>query len=120
MSCPDCDALRHEIDRLMGREAYSIPAVHAIKTKLRVSPAAARIIHKLFTEGGKPVHAEKLEAVACKHPYEVSPELIKVYIHHIRAALGFDAIETVYRHGYRLTQRGQQMVAAALQEPVAA
>lgn len=121
MSCPECDALRHEIDRLMGREAYASDPVDTIKRRFRITPAEARILYRLFTANGKPITSDKLESVASKRPCETSTDLARIYIHRIRAAIGSPAIETVYSYGYRLTQSGQQLVASALQDaPVAA
>jgi DNA-binding response OmpR family regulator len=92
--------------------------VDAMRRRYRLQPARAALVATLYAAAPRSVSTwALLEAIPSgDHARERSDDVLKVHICFIRRTLGAAAIETVHRHGYRLTPAGQQQVVAALAE----
>lgn len=84
-----------------------------------MTPHRARFILALYHAYPLPRSNAALSETVHGIDCDSSFDSIKVQIHHARKILGYDTIETVWGHGYRMTAKGREVVAAALQAEAA-
>jgi DNA-binding winged helix-turn-helix (wHTH) protein len=92
--------------------------IDAIRRRYKIQPARAMLLAMLFARAPHAVSSwALLDALpAGDHARDRSDDVVKVHICMIRHALGADAIETIHRRGYCLTEAGRQRVGAAIAE----
>lgn len=122
--CPRCEELREEIAYLRSelgiqREADKIQRIRSALPRRHSRGQTAQAIVALYDAKGRPVSKlQLLDAIPPKWDGadERGESIVNVWIWHARKALGFDAVQTVYAHGFALTPVGMERVAALLGE----
>lgn len=78
--------------------------------------SCAKMLATLYGAGGNVVSKWQLMDATSDLSFEDERDssIVKVWITHIRSALGFDAIENVWGKGYRLSPSGMAKVSAVL------
>lgn len=124
-ACPHCrrfreerdealEALRQAREQLSGRDPAAAAA--ALSHALGVSPQQARTLAALATSPVTVVTTEAL-AEAVFTDDRLNPRThLGVLVHKLRRKLGFDTIETVWGHGWRLSAASKQKLRALLAE----
>lgn len=119
--CDRCAELEEEVAYLKSELASwsSEQCVETLARVLRIRPAAAKTLARLYASGGRLVGIRALmEATAdpaCDDDRDYN--VVKVHVWNLRQVLGRDAIQTAWGRGYSLTETGVARVAAIL-EPV--
>lgn len=117
--CDRCAELEEEIAFLKSElgEARAGEAGHDARKALGLRPGHMALALRLYRAKGHLVTKWQCEeAIPLKWAAEdrVS-KIVDVYICQIRAALGRDAVETVWGQGYRLSAKGLALMAAAVE-----
>lgn len=120
ISCPRCEDMAAKIEWMEGllglnAEADRLSCLHRIGLTSQV----ARMMLALLGAPGRLMTKEALvESIPLiDRNYETrDPKVVDVYISRARKRLGFDAIETVYGLGCRLTPSGAARLRQALGE----
>jgi DNA-binding response OmpR family regulator len=119
-----------QIDALTEQVAYwrseamgnaDISEQDAIRQAFKIAPNQAWVAANLYRLRGRILARARIEDdMPLGHGHErLSGKVPEMMISRIRNALGFDVIETVRGHGYRMTNKGIALCDAALTGPVA-
>jgi DNA-binding response OmpR family regulator len=113
--CARCQELEEEVAWLKGELGLRLDAdkIAVLSNAFGFSPNQTKMALTLLASNGRPVTRIQLDEAMPGAP-ERSYSYVSVYVSHIRQALGFDAIETVWGQGYRLTPAGAEKIRAAL------
>lgn len=124
MTCPHCEELRERIAFLEGelgmqvRDTEHALVAAAIKgQRFGGRQQVADFILTLYRAKGRVVGTfQVLEAIPPKDHGgdERNPDIVKVWAHTARLAIGRSCIETCWGRGYRMTPLGLEKVAAIL------
>ena len=110
--------LRAELGLLMDEEQIA-----EIRTAFRVSPMEAKLLLHLVNARLVTKESAMHSLAEAGYDYEADQKVVDVYVCKLRRVLrragGFDAIETIWSTGYRLTQEGRRLVASRLGQVVA-
>ena len=98
---------------LMGDDAV---CVHKLRAYFGFTSQVARVLLWLYATDGKWIDwrtiRDRLETQ--DNDTQRPDNLIRLYVHKARKALGYTAVETSRGLGYRMTQHGRQAMAKAL------
>lgn len=111
MTCLHCQRYQREIARLeavLERES-GLEKIGALQAALGLSLTEARITMQLYGHAATLSNWLLIDALGL-----ATDQSLKVHVMRIRKALGMDAIQTLHRVGYRLTDAGRARVAALL------
>jgi len=100
-------ALKARVAILEQRLALDEPEIAGIDYMIhyRLPRQQAEVLYRLVASNGRPVSREGIEAAITQrdHRADLSPNHVRVIIHHLRKAIGRDAIETIPRVGWRIS-----------------
>lgn len=117
--CARCLELENEVAWLRSELGLRLDMeeIAKLSNAFGFSPNQSKLALTLLASNGRPVTRLQLDE-AMPGDADRSYSYVSVYISHIRQALGFDAIETIWGQGYRLTPAGADQIRAVLQADI--
>lgn len=126
MICHQCETLRKrceskderiaDLERELGLD-LNRAEIAALAAALRVRPQASRLLLGLYKAKGRTLSSARCMAFMPPHfTYEDDrlQSTVRVMVYQIRSATSHGIIQTVFGHGYRITEAGAARVAAIL------
>lgn len=116
MTCANCERLEEEVAWLKSELGIGARALIAsdVSRSLGVRPQVAELILLLHASHGRIVTKERFGDELWPD-VDRSTNVLSVAISGARKALGYDAIETIWGKGFRLTAMGLSSVDALIQ-----
>ena len=116
MACANCEALRHELDRLRRQlgEVTRAGEVGAVMERFDIPSTSARILLRMYAAQGRAVPVDILSQTLSTP----AASTLSVHVYRLREKLGEDAIRSARGAGYSLSPTVLSAMMAALEPPV--
>ena len=115
MPCDRCAALEARIEDLEYELGFlSEDHVTKIRLAFGITPSCAKVIGALYAAKGRVVDRWSL-AARCGYEGD-KPKIVEVYISYANRKIGERMVNNVWGRGFKISERGAALVAAALGE----